>query len=62
MGALLAIIFANGGSKELTCFLNAPVNLQIGDYLFFQHNGVEPMTLAEFINDALMAFFSLVLD
>lgn len=56
-GALLAIILANSGLQgAYFTFLNAPINLQIGDYLFFQHKGV-PMTLAEFINDALMAFF-----
>lgn len=55
--ALLAIVFANSSLVGVySSILNAPVNLQIGDYQFFQHHG-RPMTVTEFINDALMVLF-----
>ncbi len=37
-------------------FWNQPVALQIGSFNFFSHAG-EPMTVLQFINDALMAIF-----
>lgn len=55
--AILAIIFANSSLSGLyTRILDAPVNLEIGGYKFFQVNG-RTMTLTEFINDALMVLF-----
>lgn len=55
--AILAIIFANSSLSGLyTRILDAPVNLEIGGYKFFQVNG-RAMTLTEFINDALMVLF-----
>ena len=55
--AILAIIFANSSLSGLyTRILDAPVNLEIGGYKFFQVQG-RTMTLTEFINDALMVLF-----
>ena len=55
--AILAIIFANSSLSGLyTRILDAPVNLEIGGYKFFQVHG-RTMTLTEFINDALMVLF-----
>lgn len=55
--AILAIIFANSSLAGLyTRILDAPVNLEIGGYKFFQIHG-RAMTLTEFINDALMVLF-----
>ena len=55
--AILAILFANSSLSGLyTRILDAPVNLEIGGYKFFQVNG-RAMTLTEFINDALMVLF-----
>ncbi len=44
-------------------FWNQPVRLQIGDFNIFSHAG-HPMTMLQFINDALMAifFFSIGLE
>ncbi|MDN4752999.1 Na+/H+ antiporter NhaA [Porphyromonadaceae bacterium W3.11] len=57
LAAILAIIFANTGLKELyDNILNAPVTLEVWGYSFFKIAG-RPMTAAEFINDALMAIF-----
>ena len=55
--AILAILFASSSLSGLyTRILDAPVNLEIGGYKFFQVNG-RAMTLTEFINDALMVLF-----
>lgn len=55
--AVLAIIFANSSLAGLyTSILNAPVNLEIAGYNFFQIHG-RTMTVTEFINDALMVLF-----
>ena len=55
--ALLAIIAANSPfSESYLNFWNYPVSLQIGDFDFLSHHG-RSFTLADFINDALMAVF-----
>lgn len=57
LAAILAIVFANSDLQGIySSILNAPVNLEIGTYKFFQHHG-RAMTLAEFVNDALMVLF-----
>lgn len=57
LAALLAIIFANTSLLGIySSILDAPVNLQIGDFKFFQVHG-RAMTVSEFVNDALMALF-----
>lgn len=57
VAAILAIIFANTGLSGIySRILDAPVNLEIGQFKFFQVHG-RTMTLSEFINDALMALF-----
>lgn len=55
--AVLAMIIANSPlSETYQNFWNYPVSLQIGDFNLFSHHG-EPLTLMQFINDALMALF-----
>jgi len=55
--ALLAMIVANSPfSDEYLSFWNNHVSLQIGDFNLFSHHG-KPLTLLEFINDALMVIF-----
>lgn len=59
MGAtILALIVANipGINQYYFDFWNQEVRLQVGDFNIFSHAG-EPMTVIEFINDALMAIF-----
>lgn len=57
LAAILAIIFANSGLNGLyNRILNAPVHVEIWGYSFFDIAG-RPMTVSEFINDALMALF-----
>lgn len=57
LAAILAIIFANTGLLGIySSILDAPVNLEIGGYKFFQHHD-RAMTLAEFVNDGLMVLF-----
>lgn len=55
--ALLAMLVANspwgGAYAEIW---NNRISLQIGDFNLFSHHG-EPLTLLQFINDALMAIF-----
>lgn len=65
LATVLALIVANipainGYYEE---FWTSEVRLQIGSFNLFSHHG-EPMTLIEFINDALMAvfFFSIGLE
>ncbi len=55
---LLALIVANipAINQYYFNFWNEPVRLQLGDFNLFSHSG-EPMTVLEFINDALMAVF-----
>ncbi len=59
MGAtILALIVANipGINQYYFDFWNQEIRLQLGDFNIFSHSG-EPMTVIEFINDALMAIF-----
>lgn len=57
LAAILAIIFANTSLRGFYHdLLNAPVIVQIWGYSFFEIHG-HPMSVAEFINDALMALF-----
>ncbi|MBQ9076573.1 MAG: Na+/H+ antiporter NhaA [Muribaculaceae bacterium] len=62
---VLAFIFANipGVNGLYFDFWTQPVRLQIGEFNIFSHGG-HPMTVLEFINDALMAvfFFSIGLE
>ena len=62
---VLALIVANIPAVNTFYFdfWNQPVHLQVGDFNVFSHGG-EPMTMLEFINDALMAifFFSIGLE
>lgn len=62
---VLALIVANipGLDVLYNSFWNQSVRLQVGDFNVFSHAG-RPMTLIEFINDALMAvfFFSIGLE
>lgn len=55
---ILALIVANITSINgyYFSFWEQTIRLQIGDFNIFSHGG-EPMTLLEFINDALMAVF-----
>ena len=54
----LALIVANVASINgyYFAFWDQPIRLQIADFNIFSHGG-HPMTLLEFINDALMAIF-----
>lgn len=57
LAAILAMIFANSALQgTYHAILNAPVTLEIWGYNFFEIHG-RSMTVAEFINDALMAIF-----
>jgi len=57
----LAMILANSPWANLyNTVLAHPIDFQIGNYSFFSHHGV-PMTLIEFVNDALMAIFFFVI-
>ncbi len=55
---VLALIVANipGVSDIYNDFWNQEVRLQVGDFNIFSHSG-HPMTMLQFINDALMAIF-----
>lgn len=55
---VLALIVANipAINQYYFNFWNEPVRLQLGGFNLFSHGG-EPMTLLEFINDALMVVF-----
>lgn len=65
LATVLALIVANipGITGYYSEFWTQQVRLQIGSFNLFSHHG-EPMTLIEFINDALMAifFFSIGLE
>ena len=55
--AVLAIIVANSPwSEQYLALWDFPMILQIGDFNVFSVNG-EPLTLMEFINNALMVLF-----
>lgn len=55
--AVLAMVIANSPfSSYYQEFWNHPVTLSIGEFNLFSHHG-RPMTLLEFINDALMTLF-----
>lgn len=57
----LAMILANSPWVGIyNTLLAHPIDFQIGDHSFFSHHGV-PMTLLEFVNDALMALFFFVI-
>ncbi len=58
---LFSLILANSSYQiSYLEFWETPVRLQFGDFNFFNHHG-EPLTLATFINDALMAIFFLMI-
>ncbi|MCD7936424.1 MAG: Na+/H+ antiporter NhaA [Tannerellaceae bacterium] len=58
---LLAIVIANSPwAAAYQALLDYPVQLHIGHLSLFTHHG-EPMTLLEFVNDALMALFFFVI-
>ena len=55
--ALIAMLIANSPLGDTyQSIWSHPVSFSIGDFNFFSHNG-HPLTLMEFINDALMALF-----
>lgn len=58
VATLLALIMANipAMNQYYFNFWSQEVRLQLGDFNIFSHGG-HPMTLLEFINDALMAIF-----
>ena len=62
---VLALVVANipGLNTLYNDFWNQPMRLQIGDFNVLSHAG-HPMTVLQFINDALMAvfFFSIGLE
>jgi len=58
---ILAILIANSPWAYLYLeFLEHPIRLHIAGYDFFTHHG-EPMTILEFVNDALMTLFFFVI-
>lgn len=65
LATLLALIVANipAINSYYFDFWNQPLRLQIGSFNLFSHSG-HPMTMLQFINDALMAvfFFSIGLE
>lgn len=61
---ILAMLMANSSFSDVYfSWWDLPVALKIGDFNLFSHHGT-PMTLMQFINDALMAifFFSIGLE
>lgn len=55
--AILAMVIANSPWSETYFEIwTYPISFQIGDFNLFSHHG-QPLTLADFINDALMAVF-----
>lgn len=57
IAAILAMIIANSPWGDVFAQIrNYPIFIQIGDFNLFSHRGY-PLTLADFINDALMAVF-----
>lgn len=65
LATILALIVANipGINGYYADFWNQQVRLQVGDFNVFSHGG-HPMTMLEFVNDALMVifFFSIGLE
>lgn len=58
---ILAMLLANSPWADVYhTFLVHPIDFQIGNHSFFSHHGV-PMTLLEFVNDALMSLFFFVI-
>lgn len=56
----IAVIIANSPLNDIYQeFLNYPIKITIGNYNIFSHHG-HPMTLSQFVNDALMAVFFFV--
>lgn len=54
---VLAFVAANSSFSDIYFSLwNKPISLQIGDFNLLAHHG-EPMSVMQFINDALMAIF-----
>ncbi len=61
LATALAMILANSPWAGIyNTLLAHPIDFQIGDHSFFSHHGV-PMTLLQFVNDALMALFFFVI-
>lgn len=57
LATLLAIVMANGAMQEhYFSWLGKEINLELGGFKIFEIHG-HNMTVAEFINDALMAIF-----
>ena len=58
VATLLALVCANvpGIREYYNWFWELPVELKLGSFNLFSHNG-HPMTMLEFVNDALMAVF-----
>lgn len=55
--AILAMIIANSAWSDIYSEIwNYPISMQIGNFNLFSHHGY-PLTLANFINDGLMAIF-----
>lgn len=55
--AVLAMIIANSAwGDTYSALWNYPISMQIGGFNLFSHHG-HPLTLANFINDGLMAIF-----
>lgn len=60
IATVAAVVLANSPLAEpYGRFLEYPINLRFGDFLFFPHHG-EPMPMIDFVNDALMAVFFFV--
>ncbi len=61
LATIFAMFFANSHWSEVyNSILLHPIDLQIGSFTPFVHNG-EPMQLLTFVNDALMAIFFFVI-
>ena len=62
VATVMALVAANipAVSHYYTSLWNYHISFQIGDFNLFSHHG-EPMTLMQFINDALMAVFFFVI-
>jgi len=60
LAALVAAILANSSlAPYYEAFFAQPVSFQIGNFNFLSHNG-HPLTVLEFVNDALMTIFFLM--
>lgn len=61
LATIVAMVLANSPWASMyNDILSYPVDLKMGDICFFAHHGI-PMTLLEFVNDALMAIFFFVI-